>query len=110
MTTTIKLWATMSLLFANHAMDMILSFKNYLKSWGNQKSSPCPERLRQSSSLGLCHCKALQALNFEFQKWNPNWNIYIYSTYRYYRRYSGIIGKPIFYLKRVWARGKSHFK
>ena len=37
-------------------------------------------------------------------------HIYIYSTYRYYRRYSGIIGKPIFYLKRVWARGKSHFK
>ena len=36
--------------------------------------------------------------------------IYIYSTYRYYRRYSGIIGKPIFYLKRVWTRGKIHFK
>jgi len=29
--------------------------------------------------------------------------IYIYSIYRYYRRYSGIIGKPIFYLKRVWT-------
>ena len=40
----------------------------------------------------------------------PHTHTYIYSTYRYYRRYSGIIGKPIFYLKRVWARGKSHFK
>ena len=33
---------------------------------------------------------------------------YLYYFYRCYRRYSGIIGAPIFYLKRVWTRRKIH--
>ena len=38
------------------------------------------------------------------------WDIMKYSTYHYYRTYSGIIGKPIFYLKTGLGARKKPFQ